>query len=246
MTFGAVPESITFGFKILEIPSLDEMGIPMAGLGLCKLAGGLQKYASDPASCWIQRGAPIVSYLFRFYERETKSWLSFFSEDRMRDCTFDIRSPISGLLLMNRDEATVSGIPGSRLQYQWCNERCLPVMLVPTDEPAADTHNLSEYDRIARVVEHNFDMLPYRDHSVSSPDRLRDWLAGPGAEFAEQYEERRRALQRRERDASREHRIREISEKDYELIRNIQDLRSKDIGLRDKLVHIARKLSVSI
>jgi hypothetical protein len=246
MTFGAVPESITFGFKILEIPSLDEMGIPMAGLGLCELADGLQTYVSDPASCWIKRGAPVVSYLFRFYESETKSWLSFLAEERMLDCKFDIRSPVSGLLLMNRDEATVSGIPGSRLQYEWCNERRLPVMLVPNDEPLADAHNFSEYDRIARVVEHNFDMLPYRDHSASSPNRLRDWLAGPGAEFAEQYEEKKRALQGRERNAFREHRIREISEKDYELIRNIQDLRSKDAGLRDKLVHIARKLSVSI
>jgi len=243
---GAVPESITFGFRVLEIPTLDEMGIPMAGLGFCRLAEGIGEYASDPASCWIPRGAPLLSYLFRFYTSETRSRFSLFVQDKTWSQSFEIRSPISGLLLMNRQEATVGGIPGMSLQYEWCEERRLPVLLVPNDEAPADTSAFYVYDEIADVVRRQFDLLPYRDRSRTSPERLRDWLTGLGSESAKYYEERRRTLQSRNRDSFRQFRVRDITKADFELIRSVQDLRGRDVRLRDKLVHLARQFSESV
>jgi hypothetical protein len=243
---GRVPDSIMFGFKVLEIPSLQEMGIPMAGLGVCRIANGLDPYPYDAARCWIPRGTPILSYEFFSYRNEKESVFSLFTGDPLQAETFEIRSPISGMLLVNRNESTVGGVPGLSLQYEWCDEPRLPVLLVPNDEPPADTHNFYVYDRVAELVARQFDMLPYRDHSRSSPERLRDWLAKTDAESAAVYNKRRQKTRDRKRDDYRNYRVREITRNDRELINTVQALRGKEISLRDKLVHLSRRFSESV
>lgn len=246
MTFTRVPDSIAFGFKVLEIPSLDEMGIPMAGLGICTLADGLDSYPYDPTKCWVSRGAPILKYAFRFYRNEARSPLSFFTGDPEDAETFEIRSPISGMLLMNRKEFTVGYVPGLSLQYEWCEEPRLPVLLVANDEPPADTHNFYVYDQIANFVARHFDMLPYRDRSWTTPERLRDWLGKEGAESASTYNQRKQKICSRRHDDYRRYKVREITQNDHEVIRKVQEMRASDVALREKLVHLSRKFSESV
>lgn len=244
--FARVPDSITFGFQVLEIPSLDEMGIPMAGLGFCRLADSLDSYPYDPSTCWVARGAPILSYVFNFYRNEAKSKLAFLTGDPMETETFEIRSPISRMLLMNRNESTLGGIPGLSLQYEWCNEPRLPVLLVPNDEPPTDAHNFHVYDRVAGFVSRRFDMLPYRDRSSTSPERLGEWLVNRGAESAATYNQRRQTISNRKHDDFRKYKLREITQNDHEVIRKVQEMRGRDIVLRDKLVHLSRRFSESV
>jgi hypothetical protein len=244
--FTRIPDSITFGFKVLEIPSLDEMGIPMAGLGFCRLADGLDSYPYNPTKCWVPRGAPILSYVFHYYRNAVRSRLYPLMGDPRETETFEIRSPISGMLLINRNEFTLGGVPGLSLQYEWCDEPRLPVLLVPNDEPPADTHNFYVYDRIAEFVSRHFDMLPYRDRSSTTPERLGEWLVKRGAESATTYNQRKETISNRKHDDFRKHRIREITQNDHEVIGKVQAMRGKDVALRDKLVHLSRKFSESV
>lgn len=234
-TFGRVPQSITFGYKVLQLPTLAEMGIPLSGLGLVKRNEGLSKYLPDPDSCWINRGDTLLTYEFWYFQDEKKPRLPFFN-DPTQQRTYNIVSPISGLLLSMRDEKTV----------EWCNERALPVILVPNDEPPPGNDNFSVYDQIAQFLSSHFDLLQIRDLSKTSPERLRGWIDRHEGDVARVYSERLSVLQGRNPDEHRAYEIREISAADEELVCNIQYLRTKDLDLRDKLVHIARKYGKSI
>lgn len=218
----------------------------MAGLGFCRLADGLDSYPYDPTKCWVPRGTPILSYVFRYYRNEARSMLSYFTGDPVETETFEIRSPINGMLLINREEFTVGYVPGLSLQYEWCKEPRLPVLLVPNDEPLADAHNFYAYEGVAQFVSRQFDMLPYRDHSSTTPERLRDWLGKEGAESAAIYNERRQKISNRKHDDYRSYKVREITQDDREVIHKVQEMRAKDIVLRDKLVHLSRKFSESV
>jgi hypothetical protein len=242
-TFGRVPQSITFGYKVLHISTLAEMGIPLSGLGLVKPNEGLSKYTPDPNACWIERGDPLLTYEFWYFQNEKEPRFSF-SKDPIWERTYEIVSPISGLLLSMREEQT-AGLTGGLL-YQWDNEKALPVILVPNDEPPPDSANFNVYDEMARVLYNSFNLLPIRDYSKPSPERLRGWLDRNEGDATKVYLERLTALQERNPNDHRAYDIREISAADGEVIRSVQHLRANDLDLREKLVHIARKYGESI
>ena len=64
MPVSNVPENVTFGKKILVIPSLKEMGVPefIGGLGYLKLATDLEEYRYFGK--WIKRGDKLLKYRF--------------------------------------------------------------------------------------------------------------------------------------------------------------------------------------
>lgn len=239
-----VPSSITFGYKVLRIPTLQEMGIPMAGYGVCSLSENLCGLGYDP--CWIDRGDPLVTYNFRFFRNDTRPFLAALLGDPFWNQTFEILSPISGLLLSTRPEQTVGFVTGLSLQYECCDEQRLPVILVPNDEPPPASTNFYEYDRIGRVLRDNFELIPIRDRSHTSPERLRDYMARHNERVVNGYRGHLNVLQNRNSDEHRTHDIREISATDTELIGRMQNLRGKDIYLREKLVHLARKYGEAI
>ena len=243
--FGRVPESITFGYKILFIPTLAEVGIPVAGLGLARLNPALSGYSTQPESCWIRRGQPLLTYNVRYFKnRESTFWENWIGEP-IESIQFEIRSPISGLYLSARNEDTIDLTLG--LQYQWCKERRLPVMLVPENEPLPDGSNFAEYDRIAGFFNDRFYLLPARYREDINPTRLKDYLNKvKKKETIDFYEESRKKLLERDSDGYKTYEIREITETDKDLVDNIQYLRGKDLQLREKLLHIAKKYGKSI
>lgn len=236
-----VPESVSFGFKILEIPTLEEVGVPLAGLCLTERHATLKGGGYE--ACWIDRGDPLLRYRVRFYQNLEKNWLSMFW-DPTHEESFEVASPISGLLLLLRQEYTL-GFLGS-LQYEWSQERLLPVMLVPEDEPLPDLIDLHVFDQIASVLSRHFDVLPYRDRSRTRPERLRDWLGRQSKETAARYQEWRIQLQERENGSFNAYNIRELNESDRKVLSHVQILRGKDHTLREKLVHISRGFGESI
>src|SRR5262249_20621277 len=154
-----------------------EMGIPMAGLGLAELHPELEpmRYRPEPEGCWIERGDTLLTYTFRPQKK-----LLEFSDDRIAERTFTIVSPISGVLLEMRDENTVSHF--GPLQYQWCEEKRLPILLVPDEEPLPDLENFYTYDSMTRWLRARFDLLPFRHPNRRAPQRLEDFLAEHGHE----------------------------------------------------------------
>ena len=239
--FGQVPDSITFGYKILEIPTLEEMGIPMGGYGVCNINDGLSRQRYEP--CWIERNDYLLTYNFRFFQHENKPFFSYFNDPWFSQ-EFEIISPISGLLIHFRKELTVGFTSG--LQYEDCEEDILPVLLVPNDEPSPDSANFYVYDRIAQVLRDNFYSIPIRDRQNTTPERLRDYVARKGSDTAKHYNTAQVKLRERNSSKYRKYNIRDISPSDNKLISKIQHLRGTDIRLRDKLVHIARKYGDSI
>lgn len=166
-----IPGSITFGSKLLPIPSLEEVGIPMAGLGIATLNPELSGGGFAPR--WVDRGDPLLTYRFPFFRIERKSWVTYL-HDPMEERSFEIVSPISGLLVHLRNEYTVRYL--SALSYEWSKEFLLPVLLVPEDEPPADAANFYLYDEMCSFLTFVFERIPLRDHSKMRPDRLGDWM----------------------------------------------------------------------
>jgi hypothetical protein len=220
-----------------------KVGIPLAGLGYAKAVNELesQKFTPNAQRCWVERDTPLFTYRFVFYRNEKPNKLvAFFSDEPKWHQEFTITSPISGMLLGTREEETIGFIP-SGLQYQFCKDHLLTALLVPNDESSPDTSNFYTYDQISRLLAENMDLLPFRDHSQTATERLREWMARQETSTVQSFEKDRTALRSRDRNKCRSFGTREISTQDYELIRNVQHLRSGDLSLRDKLVHIARK-----
>ncbi len=236
-----VPDSVSFGFKILEIPTLKEVDIPLAGLGTVTRQQILSGGGFEP--CWISRGDSLVQYKFRLFGSPEKSFFSRF-HDPIEEESFEIQSPISGLLLDLRKESTVDFL-GS-LQYEWCDERLLPVILIPEDEPPPSPDNFYVYDRIASLLVHRFGSIPVRDRSKTYPERLGDRIARKGSDYSRDYQERRQVIRDRNGADKRSYNIRELNEGDTNLVDMVQRLRTKDLVLREELVHIARRFGESI
>lgn len=236
--FGTVPSSITFSSQVLRIPTLAELGIPMGGYTLCQLAGGLRDYGSWDR-IWIERGDVLLKYSVRFFQREARPRFPFIS-DPISCSEYAILSPISGLLLDMRPEHTVAF--WSSVQYQCGNEIRLPVILIPNDEPPPDSANFYTYDSIAESIRHHIYQIPIRHHSSRSVERLQGFIAREGNDTAQLYRKYYEELKARNRDSYRKYDIRAITAGDNSLVYNVQYLRSKNVQLRDKLVHIARKV----
>ncbi len=239
-----VPKSISFTHKVLYIPTLKEVGIPMADFGLAKINEAIKYEAYN--GHWVKRGEPLLSYKFSFFDKEKPSLMDKIrGYDPKWDVDFHIKSPISGLILNLREEKTIDLSIGG-LQYQGCTDFVLPVLLVPEDEPLPDTDNFYEYDKIGRTVADQFYRIPIRDYSVSGTERLGDYISKRDADVAKVYSDKLKTIQQRDPSEYRNYRIEDISEKHTALISRIQELRTKDINLREKLLPISRAFGTSI
>lgn len=239
-----IPDSITFGKKILKTPTLDEMGIPVSGLGYVRLEKHIKDNFNN-SSAWINRGDKLVTYTFDAFSTDKPSFFKKLRGDHPEICqSWDIVSPVSGLVVDITQEETVSnGAVG--LRYEWSNIRALPVILVPNDEPIPDHGSFYEYDDLTSWLVYYFYRLPIRDRSETRPGRLKDWISKNESSM-KTYSEIFEKLDSRDSSEYQEYQIRELNAEDRRIIDNIQRLRTKDINLRDKLVHISREFGQSI
>lgn len=230
-----IPPSITFGFKLLEIPSLEEVGIPFGGLAVASNRSGTGP--KTDVGTWVYRGAPVLSYRIDRFERETRSKWPF-AGDPVSSRTYVIHSPISGLVVDLRHEDTIDESLG--LQYQWCKERRLPVLLVPDDEPLPDWLNADTYDAISDTFRGSLERIPYRRQSEGAKVRLRDALG------EDAYASERAVLASRDRESYPGYVVRELTAEDTRILEAIQWYRGHDLLMRDKLAHISRAFGESI
>lgn len=234
---GNIPAGTTFGYQVLEIPSLQEMGIPMAGYIECRLSKRLNSLRYMP--CWIELGEHLLTYDCRCFQHESPPFLSGVRGDPWTHQSFEIQSPIRGLFLSLRSEQTVQSPRG--IQYQNCNESLLPVILLPNDEPHPNSAPFRAYDRIAEFLLMNFDRIPVRVYSKRKPDRFRTYLAGCTANEAQHYQTYRETLRTRRPENHRAFSVREIGPNDSGLLREVQSLRTQDRQLDEALAHITRR-----
>lgn len=236
-----VPNSVTFGKKILTIPSLNEVGIPLAGVSLVQANPKFKEFWAV-GGCWVNRGELLLTYEFRFFETLEPSFLSRFGmQDPIWVDRFEIRSPISGLIVLSRHEDSIS----TGLQYQWVQEYgALPIILVPNDEPLPDDKNFSLYNQMTKELRRSFNVIPVRRPQKTQPERLFTYLDDPVSkeEFGAYYKQ----LEHRNPEDYTQYDIREITHEDKNLISSIQNLRGSDIILREKLVHLSREFGTSI
>ena len=237
-----VPSSVTFGKKVLFIPTLEEVGVPLAGLGTLIMEKELhnRRYSGG---YWVKKGEKLFTYNFYAFSKEKSSFFEKLKgEDPTTSASYTITSPINGLVIANRKEYTVDPNGASGLRYEYCTERALPIILVPNDEPLPNPNNFYEYNSIASWLDYYFYLLPIRDRSNIRPERLRSYISRNENSFDKDKD----MLSKRERDDYKDYLIREVTKSDYEIIRNVQELRSEFLDLRDKLVHISREFGESI
>jgi hypothetical protein len=240
-----VPGSITFGKKALFIPSLKEVGIPVAGLAMVTMEPGLHDHRYQGGR-WVRRGEALLSYRFNAFTTEKESFF-----DKIRGIqnttshTWTIVSPVNGLMLSCRDEWTSEYNPHVRLLYHGIDTPLLPVLLIPDDEPLPDKTNFYTYENMASWVSYYLNFLVFRHASESSGGRLRDYITK--SEWVKnQLPNYQKALEARHNDSYNSYDIREIEPGDGQMISNIQSMRSKYLDLREKLVHLSRQFGHSI
>lgn len=241
---GVTPSSIQFGKKILAIPTLAEVGIPFGGYCRAVFNKSIeQRRRANFGHSWVSRGELLVTYHLRFFQKANKPFLPLIS-DPIWTHKVEITSPVSGLILNMRSENTL-GFGHGGLQYEGVDERVLPVLLVPEDEPLAETGPFYRYDEIAHQMLSGFDLIPIRDRSNIRPERIRDYIQRGGS-IAGSLSERLQVFRTRKSGGSRQYQIRTLSKEDRETIYFVDELRKADIGLREKLVHISREFGESI
>lgn len=245
MNSSNVPSSITFGKKILYIPTLEEVGIPLAGLSTVLMEKELLNRRWN-GGYWVNRGEKLLTYNYYAFIYEK---LNFFDRIRGIDpttsVTFTITSPISGLVIANRDEDSVDPNGANGLRYEYCKEKSLPIILVPNDESLPDENNFYEYDSVASWLKHYFPLLPFRDRSNISAGRLKDYMAR-NESAAKAFSKDREMLINRKSENYKDYLIKEITADDFEVIRNLEKARNEFVDLRDKLVHLTRRFGKSI
>lgn len=233
----SVPEAITFGKKILWIPSLKEVGIPVSYVVPSTLSAKLKDYSMH----WIERGDPIIEYEISYFNKDKKEpdkWYKFRKPDTRSSIRFEIKSPISGLMVDKREEESI-GSSGSDLK--------LPVLLVPNDEPLPDDYNFYIYNHICKTLAHVYwriAVIEYAYLGSTYAVRLREW--SNDFRIINFYQKSIKTLQQRRDSDFEKYAIREISKEDKAIISNIQDLRTRYTDLRQKLVHISREFGESI
>ncbi len=235
-----VPESITFTNRMLEIPSLNEMGIPLAGLSYVTKP---EMYSGcNPTGFWIERGDHLLTYYLPSFEHDQKRKFWIFNlDDPIRKREFKIYSPINGLLIDNRTE--LRSLWQNYTRYQFCEEKLLPVLLIPEDEPPPEYH-WSVYNEFADQALARLDLIPYRTHSQNQPERWRDGVLSD-SDVSNHHSRCLKTLRNRDSQKFNQPRIREFTTDDQILVKEIQKLRAKNLSLRDKLVHISRQFGES-
>ena len=239
-----VPHSVTFGKKLLFIPTLEEMGIQLAGLGYNKIAQGLENYSG----LWVKRGDPLVTYTFYAFSKEKSNIYERITGNHLTTSkTWSINSPVDGMIISTRREQTSEQNSSTGLVYHNIDRSMLPIILIPNDEPFPDEWNFSTYDGISSWLSNCFNLLFIRSRDDFSPGRLKDYIAKSEyesvvIEYAKQLEQ----LKKRGSKTFRTYELRDFSKKDGGLAYDIQKIRTKFLDLREKLVHIAREFGEGI
>lgn len=177
---------------------------------------------------------------YQYYELlEKPRW--FFQSDDVRALTFQLRSPISGLLVDLRETWTAyrsdyRGATTSGRELVYGNQRVVPLLLVPQDEPPADGYAMSFYSDVGRFLNQCSQVL-LTSHAEKGYVRLSEVLH----EYdTEKVEEASRRLQCGEEDLLNSFPVISFNCSNRTLLDRIQNLRAHCLGLRDQLVHLVK------
>ncbi len=136
-----VPAKIEFSSKLLIVPGLEELGIPIPFAHIPYIVPHV-KYGD-----WVKRGDKLITVSFESFRQATPPNLikRILFDDKKSVESYDICSPISGLVvnLRNTRSRTVTAGPGGVLNGIIMKELRLPNILIPSHEPDWDGYDLS-------------------------------------------------------------------------------------------------------
>ncbi len=224
------PSTIGFDRSVLMLPSLEETGVDRL---FSKL--GIYKSLVEPGE-WVDRRQPVMSIVFHAFSRPLRSRWPF-ARDEIVERTFEIPSPVAGLMLAARPAycayygSSYATSSGRSLCYG--EREVLPMLLLPRDEPPQEYWATTAYDEIRRWLADAWPRLLF-SHAELGYVRLRD------AEYSEQELVGPRNSLFQESGRNDRCEVSNFDPDNRSMMDTIQRLRSGDLELRDKLVHLTR------
>ena len=224
------PTSIHFSDEVLTVPSFAEVGVPedIAMLGLIK---GLASVGQ-----WINRGDPLATAVYHVFNYESRRLWGLVS-DPLWSHEITLRSPVAGLVVDLREEVTTEFQPWG-VYYE--RRPALPIILLPQDEPPQEYGELSYYREVGSFLQCNWRCLRLYVRGEDSFIRLHEQAAGPANAMWRDHLER---LKNCGKLALGRFAMRKVTSEDRVIIDRVNRLRTQDLVLRDKLLHIARLAS---
>ena len=252
-----VPHGRSFSSKILQCPSLEELGVkpPFAYLPFI--------IPHVKSGDWVKKGDKLVTYSIVKYVKNEKPpllWRLIF-KDRTSVKNFTLNSPVSGLVI-NLRFAHSRVIPDNYIPglFYGCitSELKLPNILIPKNEPKWDSYNLNNFlDEICNYISRNWRVS---FHNTGSGDykkiRLLDAINNYNSFKHNDYNKQQLDLsikQAEEKfsDIDRNNiswpifKYKELSKKDEWLDRYIDELRNEDDQLYNLLDHLVENPELS-
>ena len=170
-----VPNSITFSKEVLIIPSLHDVGIPIAELGYVYVESELINHRYT-GGYWINRGDKLLTYRFWAFNKKKSNFLELLrGQESTTNDSWTIYSPVSGLIVSFDDEQT-SETSNYGLVYHGMNRPSLPIILIPKDEPPPDLNNFNTYENMTSWLLYYFYLLPIRKNQDTQPGRLKKFM----------------------------------------------------------------------
>lgn len=214
-----VPPSIYFDRELLLVPTLSIGGI--TDLTDCVVCTPMVEIGD-----WVDRGDVLLTATVHNYRKAGKPW---FQEDPWDKTPIILRSPVSGLVLdqlRGNGAYYMEGRPG----FNFGTVSCFPALLLPKHEPPQNCQEMRFYSSLRSVLAENLETLVRCSDRDLGYSRLKELSSEA---------ERGNILERfRGAKTNDKFEVRAIRSSDH-LQHNIDGLRSYDLILRDKLLHLA-------
>jgi hypothetical protein len=205
-----VPDTITFGNKVLVVPEFEEFGISEEIARLFHLESRFR------LGDWVERGDELLAAtfsVFSTYEKPSR-WLAWMDSPGLTT-PISLYSPVHGLII------------GFNIN-RYYHKGLFPIILLPADEPSPDFYRISFYEEAIRHLDNNWSRIAYgykRLMELESPPDRQTVNKIPLDKF-------------HVRDTSKTFNVKDVTKEDTQILPYIRELCMKRIDLRPKINHL--------
>jgi len=223
------PSNIKFSSKVLRFPSLRDFGIDE------KITVRLNVESKFEIGNWVERNDEVAIIEVMLYEKKEKP-KSFFKSDNTTVWTFSFKSPISGLVIGQKQDYLAQNSYGYSLFF---TRNVFPVLLVPEYEPQPTEFNSTAYSDLWKTLSIEWPRMYTWDRDKGDI-RIGELYAKDQISNNESQPEFETILEDFSQAADKEYRAEWWSSTDI-YRSTIEHLRANNLDLREKLLHLVKE-----